>query len=207
MPRRYRMTARASATAETRRRIADAARDVHAHRGITAASYEEIAEAAGVSAATVYRHFPTLADLIPACAEPIPVLQVATPELVASLFAGRSTAEERLDVLVTGTCDCYRNDGGWLAALRGEQETHDQLREIARASVENLGVLVRAALAPRLVDACPPTHQPPPRRLRRRGARRLVATRRSLTGGVAPVSPASAPFGRCRARGQPPPCR
>ncbi len=81
------------------------------------------------------------------------MLQPATPALVDALFAGRATVAERLDVLVTGTCDCYRDDRPWLAALRGGEDTHDRLRALARSSVENLAVLVRAALGPRPADA------------------------------------------------------
>ena len=61
------MTRRASAVAQTRRRIIDATRELHTERGIGATSWDDIAARAGVGVGTVYRHFPSPDDLIPAC--------------------------------------------------------------------------------------------------------------------------------------------
>src|ERR687890_249729 len=68
-PRKYDMTRRASAAAQTRRRIIDATRALHTEQGIAATSWDEIAARAGVGVGTVYRHFPSLDELIPACGE------------------------------------------------------------------------------------------------------------------------------------------
>src|SRR5690348_8683947 len=68
MTRRYVMGARADAAARTRRRIVDAAMEVQASEG-AAASWEAIARRADVSTATVYRHFRSLDELVPACVE------------------------------------------------------------------------------------------------------------------------------------------
>src|SRR5688500_5791576 len=61
-PRKYDMSRRASAVAETRRRIIDATRALHTERGIAATSWDDIAARAGVGVGTVYRHFPSPDD-------------------------------------------------------------------------------------------------------------------------------------------------
>src|SRR3954462_15474161 len=70
-PRRYDMGARADAGAETKTRIVAAAMELHAKRGVQATRWEEIAEQAGVSGARMDRHFPSLKELVPACARPV----------------------------------------------------------------------------------------------------------------------------------------
>lgn len=67
MKRRYRQTRRAEATAETRRRIVDAAIRLHATVGPAQTTISAIAEQAGVERLTVYRHFPREDELFRAC--------------------------------------------------------------------------------------------------------------------------------------------
>lgn len=141
------MSTREHAVERTQERILDAARALHAEQGIGPTSYDEIARKAETSTATVYRHFPTLAQLLPACAEPIPLLQPVTPDLVQQLFAGLQQPEQRIEMLVRGTCECYRRDGGWLAAARGEEQSFEALAEIAARQTRNLRLLVEAALS------------------------------------------------------------
>ena len=146
MPRSYRMRGRASAIAGTRDRIVEAAMVLQARHGLVATSYGAIAERAGVALATVYRHFPRLADLIPACAGTVHVLRPATPALAREIFGDERRPAARLELLLRGTCDCYARDGGWLHAARGEEDALPALREVARLQRENLLLLVRAAL-------------------------------------------------------------
>ncbi len=146
MPRRYRPKARALATEQTRQRIVDAAMTLHAEQGIALTSYEDIARRAGLTHATVYRHFPTLADLLPTCAGRIHVLQPATPELAAAIFRGLDRPSARLEALVRGTCECYARDGDWLRAARNEEHLLPTLAELARVQRANLRFLVDAAL-------------------------------------------------------------
>ena len=61
------MTRRAAANAETRRRIVDAAIALHGERGILGTSWPDIAKRADVALGTVYRYFPSLDQLVPAC--------------------------------------------------------------------------------------------------------------------------------------------
>ena len=62
--RKYLMRKRAEGQDATRERIVEATAALHSEQGVAATSYLQIAERAGVGAATVYRHFPTLGSLV-----------------------------------------------------------------------------------------------------------------------------------------------
>ena len=82
---------------ERRRRILEATMELHGANGILATSWEEIAESAGVSVGTVYRHFPTLDDLVLACGE-FSLGRLAPPsdERIAEVFEGARSRRERI---------------------------------------------------------------------------------------------------------------
>ena len=63
----YRKTERARKAAETRRRITEAAVELHRTLGPANTKVTEVAKLAGVSRMTVYNHFPTDFDLFMAC--------------------------------------------------------------------------------------------------------------------------------------------
>jgi len=146
MPRRYRMTARREESGKTRARIVAAARTLHAAQGMQGTSYQEIARSAEVALATVYRHFPTLEQLLPACSESIPVLEPLTPARTQAIFHGAVDPWSRLQRLIRGTCECYGRDGPWLHAARREGDLVSGLSEIVRTGQENLRTLVQAAV-------------------------------------------------------------
>ena len=146
MPRRYRMKNRATAVEETQERIVAAAKVLHADQGVQGTSYDEIAQRAGVAQATVYRHFPSLEDLIPACARSILVLRPLTHEIVVDLFQGRPHPLQRLEWIIQGTCECYDRDGGWLQAARREGDLIPALSDVVQVQQKSLRELVRAAL-------------------------------------------------------------
>lgn len=66
-PRAYNIETRRRQQDELKARIAAAAAELHAEQGALATSHAQIAERAGVSLPTVYKHYPTLDELIPAC--------------------------------------------------------------------------------------------------------------------------------------------
>jgi AcrR family transcriptional regulator len=78
--RKYELKRRADEMARTRRRITEAAVDLHGTVGPARTTLSAVAERAGVQRHTVYRHFPTEADLFGACsahyiaANPLPDL-------------------------------------------------------------------------------------------------------------------------------------
>jgi len=65
--RRYRKQRRAESEEETRRRITEAAVELHGTVGPASTKLTQVAELAGVSRMTVYNHFPTDVDLFQAC--------------------------------------------------------------------------------------------------------------------------------------------
>jgi AcrR family transcriptional regulator len=65
--RKYELRKRADAMADTRLRITEAAMELHGTVGPARTTVSAVAERAGVQRHTVYRHFPTEADLFNAC--------------------------------------------------------------------------------------------------------------------------------------------
>ena len=65
--RTYRLRKRADQVAETHRRITEAAIELHGTVGPARTTLSAVAERAGVERRTLYRHFPTEADLFVAC--------------------------------------------------------------------------------------------------------------------------------------------
>lgn len=66
-PRAYNNETRLQQQAELKERIAAATAELHAEKGALATSYAQIAQRAGVSLPTVYKHFPTQVQLMAAC--------------------------------------------------------------------------------------------------------------------------------------------
>jgi len=155
MPRRYQMATRERAVQETRQRIIDAAISLHAQRGVIATNWEEIAERAGVSTATVYRHFPSLGELVPACARTAfeAGASLPTPAQAAAAFAGLTRPAPRIERLIRESCRCYELGAGWLAAARRDAKSVPALDRAVRLQDRVLGVLIQAALGDAFVDA------------------------------------------------------
>jgi AcrR family transcriptional regulator len=65
----YRLSGRAGRQAATRRRIVDAAVELHSTLGPARTSLSAVAERAGVSRPTVYAHFPDKPSLFAACSQ------------------------------------------------------------------------------------------------------------------------------------------
>jgi AcrR family transcriptional regulator len=65
--RKYELKKRAEEMAETHRRITDAAIELHGTVGPSRTTLSAVAKRAGVERRTLYRHFPTEADLFAAC--------------------------------------------------------------------------------------------------------------------------------------------
>jgi AcrR family transcriptional regulator len=148
------MAAREQAVDATRRRIVDAAIALHARHGVLATNWEEIAERAGVSTATVYRHFPSLEELIPACARSAfeAGAQLPSPEQAATAFASLDTPRQRLDQLIGDSCHCYELGSGWLSAARREAGAVPSIGQAVRLQQKGLRVLIQAAIGKLPVD-------------------------------------------------------
>jgi AcrR family transcriptional regulator len=146
-PRKYDMTRRASAVAQTRRTIIDATRRLHAEQGIAATSWDDIAARAGVGVGTVYRHFPSLDELIPACGEiTMQIVALPEPKRAASLFDGLDAPAERIERLVREVFAVYERGAPELRAIRDEPHVHPRVAEDRDAIEASLSALVDAAV-------------------------------------------------------------
>jgi AcrR family transcriptional regulator len=67
MARKYELKRRAEKQAETRRRIVEAAIELHGTKGPARTTMSDVARRAGIERHTLYRHFPHLRDLFLAC--------------------------------------------------------------------------------------------------------------------------------------------
>lgn len=153
-PRRYQMGVRADAVARTRESIVAAARELHAERGLAATSWDDIAARAGVSTATVYRHFPSTRELIPACARTVfDLIQPPTLEQASETFGALGSAGDRFEQLVRYSCHCYAEGAGWLHAAHRERDFSAELDAALHIIEDSLRVLVTAAAGRRLSKA------------------------------------------------------
>ncbi|MDQ2942111.1 MAG: TetR/AcrR family transcriptional regulator [Candidatus Dormibacteraeota bacterium] len=148
--RRYRMGERAVGFHQTRDRIVNAAARLHGLTGVRETSWEAIGKRAGVSTATVYRHFPTLDSLIPACAQAAFAAgaQLPTTAQLAGLFSGLATSSERLKRVITESCRCYERGEAWLDAARREAGNVRPLADAVRTQERALDALISAAVGP-----------------------------------------------------------
>ena len=108
MPRKYEMKRRAERQKETRRRITEAAVELHQTVGPARTTISAIAEKAGVQRHTYYAHFPELKDLYQACMGHY-LEQNPLPE--SPFWADVADAEERLTVALSEVYAYYsRNE-------------------------------------------------------------------------------------------------
>ncbi|HEX6026260.1 MAG TPA: helix-turn-helix domain-containing protein [Solirubrobacter sp.] len=148
-PRKYTMTRRASAVAQTRQRIIDATRALHTEQGVAVTSWDDIAERAGVGVGTVYRHFRTLDDLLPACGEiSMQVVAPPIPEQVPQLFEGIDEPAARIERLVREVFAMYERGAPELRVIRSEPHVHPSIGETGETIEASLTALVDEAVKP-----------------------------------------------------------
>src|SRR4051812_1582565 len=148
-PRKYDMSTRAAAVARTRRRIVDAARELHGERGIAATSWDDIAARAGLGVGTIYRHFPSLDELIPACGEiTMQVLALPHRAAIQALFQHVTEPAERIERLVGEAFAIYERGAPELRAIRRDGDIHPRLARDRGELDAALSALVDTALAP-----------------------------------------------------------
>jgi AcrR family transcriptional regulator len=148
-PRKYDMSRRAAATEETRRRIVDATLELHGTQGIAATSWDDIARRAGVGVGTVYRHFPSLDELIPACGRAsMEILALPQPAEAPALFAGVRGRRARLERLVEEAYAIWERGADALEPARRERDLHPMLAAADQMADAALDALIDAALEP-----------------------------------------------------------
>jgi AcrR family transcriptional regulator len=109
------MDRRRVAVEETRRRILEATLALHSEKGILGTSWQDIARRADVSVGTVYKHFPSLDELVPACGELMyAITRPPSLEDAPAIFAGASSLEKRLERLISELFDFYERGAPYI---------------------------------------------------------------------------------------------
>jgi AcrR family transcriptional regulator len=143
------MTRRAATAGQTRARIVAATVAAHRELGISATSWDEIARRAGVGVGTVYRHFPSIDQLLPACGEVVVrALGLPAAEEVPGLFAGVSSTRGRIGRLVAEVFGIYDRGAPFIDNIRRERGQLPQLEDFHQQIEETLDTLTREALQP-----------------------------------------------------------
>ena len=152
-PRKYRMDKRQEAVEETRRRIVDATVALHGEQGILGTSWEDIAKKADVALATVYRHFPTLNELVPACGQQVAeIMKPPTLETARELFGTASSQVDRIKLLVRELFEFYGRGRIFLDVAFKEAQQVPPLAEFVTAWEADREKIVKEALRPESAD-------------------------------------------------------
>lgn len=145
--RSYRMTDRAKAQVETRDRIVKATMQMHDEKGVAATSFVDIAKRAGIGAATVYRHFPTLGSLVAACGQHVwTEMDPPVPEQAPEAFKGIVKLEDRLNRLVDDVDRFYRRGALRLTAAYADRHLIPELDKFLLAVEAGIAALAREAV-------------------------------------------------------------
>ena len=147
MPRRYDMTRRAASRQETRERIVEATAKLHGELGVLGTSWQDIAREADVSVSTVYAHFPSLDELLPACGQLV-MSRVRPPSAgdADEIIGGAQSTRERL-VRVARELFAFYERGGPHIEVDVRERRLPGMREWEASQRATVAALVRAALA------------------------------------------------------------
>ena len=141
------MKDRAKAQAETRERIIGATMLLHEEQGVAATSFLDVAKRAGIGAATVYRHFPTVGSLVAACGAHVwKEMAPPVPERAPDVFRGVVGRENRLQRLVDEVDRFYQRGGLRLTAAQADRHVIPELDRFLRAVEAGVAALVCEAV-------------------------------------------------------------
>jgi AcrR family transcriptional regulator len=153
MPRTYDMSKRALAREETRRRIVEATAKLHGERGVFGTTWRDIAKEADVAVATVYSHFPSLDELLPACgAHVMERIQPPAPRPSRELFDGADSLEARFERVAGELFGFYERGGAHIEVDVRERQIAG-MREWEQFLLDMVTARVKAAMAPRRPSA------------------------------------------------------
>ena len=127
MPRKYEMKRRAERIQETRRRITEAAVELHRTVGPARTTVSAVAEKAGVQRHTYYAHFPELKDLYRACSAHY---SERNPVPEPSSWTDIADPEERLRVALSEVYAYYSGNEAMLSNVLRDAELDPILQEI-----------------------------------------------------------------------------
>jgi len=127
MTRTYTLKRRAEQQADTRRRIVEAAVDLHGSVGPARTTISMIAEQAGVQRHTLYAHFPDERSLYMACSA---LAQERDPLPEAGAWQGIEDRHDRLRVGLSAVYGWYERNAELLACVMRDAEYHQPTKEI-----------------------------------------------------------------------------
>ena len=145
------MTRRAAGRDETRNRIVEATAKLHGERGVLGTTWQDIAREADVSVSTVYAHFPSLDELLPACGQL--VMSLVRPPAAGDageIIGNAHGTRERLLRVARALFSFYERGGPHIEVDLRERELPG-MREWEESQRTTVAALVRAAL----VDEAP----------------------------------------------------
>jgi AcrR family transcriptional regulator len=141
------MRKRAEGLELVRDRIMQATMQLHDEKGPASTTFADIAERAGVGQATVYRHFPTIGELVRNCGAHVwQEMQPPVPEAAAAGFSGLSTRRERLSRLVAELDAFYGRGAHRLKMAGNDREKLPELDAFLSAVEAGVQALAREAL-------------------------------------------------------------
>lgn len=127
MTRTYTQTRRAEQTAQTRRRIVEAAVELHRTVGPARTSMSQLAERAGVQRHTLYAHFPDEQSLVLACSG----LHLERDPLPDADAWRALEGAERLRAGLAAIYAWYERNADLLACVLRDAEVHPPTQQIA----------------------------------------------------------------------------
>jgi AcrR family transcriptional regulator len=148
MARKYELKQRAENVEETRRRIVEAAIELHGTVGPARTTVSAIADRAGVQRQTYYRHFPDERGLMVACSG---LWQERHPPPDPSGLREIADGKERLRLALTGLYDFYESGEPMLANVVRDAQVHELTAEIAAmrsSAVAELREVLAEVVAP-----------------------------------------------------------
>jgi AcrR family transcriptional regulator len=136
MARKYELKQRADAMAETRRRITEAAVELHGSLGPARTTVTAVAERAGVQRHTVYRHFPTEAELFASCSGHFAALH---PSPDTDAWSRIDDPRERLATALDELYAWYEETGEMLKRILRDRELVEAIEPALQPFYDYLG--------------------------------------------------------------------
>jgi AcrR family transcriptional regulator len=128
MARTYTLRRRAEQQADTRRRIVEAAFELHSSLGPASTTFSMVAERAGVQRHTLYAHFPDERSLFMACSG---LFHEREPPPDAASWRGIEDRHERLRAGLVAIYAWYERNAKLIACVVRDAEVHTLVKEIS----------------------------------------------------------------------------
>ena len=145
MTRTYTLRRRAEQQAETRRRIVEAAVELHGSIGPALTTFSMVAERAGVQRHTLYAHFPDERSLNLACSG---LTMERDPPPDAEPWRAIKDRRERLRAGLPAIYGWYERNAALAACVLRDAEHHALTREIPRCGSDRTWRPIRRCSAP-----------------------------------------------------------